>query len=259
MDVQSSAKVYVEEEKPEFYSGRVNDGSDLMIKDAVENCAPKWQSESSVSKADDFLSGSLLNVVQEYSSGKKTKKGKGSLESQVANLNVDSEECVAKVVPERIYSVAMHPSEHKLIAATGDKKGYLGLWDVDAKSKDSDSDGVYLFKPHSGAINNLEWNKSGTNLLSLAYDGTIRIFDVQKQCFRQAFGAFDESPEYKGEIGYGMDEGYRFYTQYACYDHRNEECLFLSTSLGGVAHLDLRANKATFDLALSEKKINTVR
>ena len=116
-----------------------------------------------------------------------------------------------------------------------------------------------MFKPHSGAINNLEWNKSGTNLLSLAYDGTIRIFDVQKQCFCQAFGAFDESPEYKGKIGYGMDEGYRFYTQYACYDHRNEECLFLSTSLGGVAHLDLRANKATFDLALSEKKINTVR
>jgi hypothetical protein len=57
-----------------------------------------------------------------------------------------------------------------------------------------------------------------------------------------------------------MDEGSRFYTQYACYDHRNEKCLFLSTSTGGVAHIDLRAKgKLTYDLSLSEKKINSIR
>ena len=157
--------------------------------------------------------------------------------------------------------MAFHPSSQKLIAAAGDKKGFIGLWDVDAASKgDNATDGVYLFKPHSGAVNNLEWNKSGTNLLSLSYDGTIRLFDVNRQSFTEAFAAYDDSEEFKGKIGYGMDEGNRFYTQYACYDHRNEDCMFLSTSVGGVAHLDLRKKgKLTWDMALSGKKVNTVR
>jgi len=37
---------------------------------------------------------------------------------------------VAKVVPERSFSVALHPSETKILAATGDKWGHLGIWDV---------------------------------------------------------------------------------------------------------------------------------
>ena len=39
-------------------------------------------------------------------------------------------EQVAKVVPQRIFSVAVHPTESKILALVGDKWGRLGLWDV---------------------------------------------------------------------------------------------------------------------------------
>ena len=37
---------------------------------------------------------------------------------------------VAKVVPQRIFSLAVHPTESKILAFVGDKWGRLGLWDV---------------------------------------------------------------------------------------------------------------------------------
>lgn len=264
-----SEKVVVEVEEEGFYNNRVNDGSDLSIKEAVELGGHKWVKENSVNLAEQFVQETLGNINNsDVGNSRKTKKVAGksnsnkSLASQVESWSVDDENCVAKVVPERIYSVAFHPSSHKLIATAGDKKGFVGLWDVDSpQSNDSGTNnGVHLFKPHSGAVNNLEWNRSGTNLLSLSYDGTIRLFDINNQCFTEAFACYDDSEEFKDKLGYGMEEdSRRFYTQYACYDHRNEDCLFLSTSMGGVAHIDMRNKKKTFDLVLGNKKINTVR
>ncbi len=265
-NLYSSEKVAVEADKDQFYNRRVNDGSDLSIQDAVELCGHKWVKDDSVGMANQFVGVALTRMNKDStklntSAKRKVGKSNASLASQVEGLSVDDESCVAKVVPERIYSVSFHPSSHKLIATAGDKKGFVGLWDVDAVStaEGSDTNGVYLFKPHSGAVNNLEWNKSGKNLLSQSYDGTIRLFDIHKQVFIEAFAAYDDSMEYKDHLGYGMDEGNKFYTQYACYDHRNEDCLFLSTSVGGVAHFDLRNKKKTFDMALGDKKINTLR
>ena len=37
---------------------------------------------------------------------------------------------VAKVVPERTFSVAIHPTAEKVLVFTGDMWGHLGLWDV---------------------------------------------------------------------------------------------------------------------------------
>jgi WD40 repeat protein len=244
-----------------FYNNRVNDGSDLSIKDAVELTGSKWVRESSVTDTEAFVS-KLSDIVSHHTEGQ-SMRNKRLLSSQLSVLNVDQHECVAKVVPDRIYSVAFHPCSQKLFAVTGDKTGYLGMWDVDtaiSMNSDNTTNGVYLFKPHSGAINSLEWNKSGSTLLSQSYDGTIRLFDIRRQVFTEAFAAYDTSEEFRGKIGYGMDEGNKFYTQYACYDHRNEDCIFLSTSLGGVLHIDLRSKaKLTFMLHLSEKKINSLR
>merc|ERR1711920_662144 len=56
-----------------------------------------------------------------------------------------------------------------------------------------------------------------------------------------------------------MDEGRKFYFQYGCLDKRNEQGLFISTSIGSVMHLDLRLKKKiTFQAYLDEKKINTI-
>ncbi len=53
------------------------------------------------------------------------------------------ERCVAKVVPDRIFSLAVHPTESKHLIAAGGKWGGVGLWDVD--DVHSDSHGVNLF------------------------------------------------------------------------------------------------------------------
>jgi hypothetical protein len=38
-----------------------------------------------------------------------------------------SPERIAKVVPQRIYSMAVHPTENELLLAVGDKWGNLGV------------------------------------------------------------------------------------------------------------------------------------
>ena len=50
---------------------------------------------------------------------------------------------VAKVVPDRIFSLAVHPTEEKVLVAAGGKWGGLGLWDV--KDTESENHGVHLF------------------------------------------------------------------------------------------------------------------
>ena len=45
------------------------------------------------------------------------------------SLKVEEDHAL-KAVPDRIFSVAMHPMESRLLAFAGDKWGKLGIWDV---------------------------------------------------------------------------------------------------------------------------------
>jgi len=95
------------------------------------------------------------------------------------NLTIN-ENRVAKVVPERIFSVDIHPGLGKLLAAAGGNSGGVGLWDVE--DLESATHGVHLYVPHSGPVNCLKWNKYNENqLVSTSYDGTVRALDVEKQ------------------------------------------------------------------------------
>ena len=254
----SGSNVYVEEKKEKFFKNRINDGSPLDVKDAVELTGHKWVKDNSVSSAESFLND--LNLSSKSSDVKNVISPRGvaeTISSQISKLNIDSEECVAKVVPDRIYSVAFHPSCSKIVTCAGDKQGYIGLWDVDSTSEETD--GVYLFRPHSSPVSNLEWTKCGSKLMSSSYDGTVKLFDITSQKFTQVFASYDESPEFKDKLGYGLDEGHKFWIQYTCFGS-TENTLFLSTSVGGVLHVDLRSKgKIAFDLTLSEKKINSIR
>ncbi|XP_069134241.1 WD repeat-containing protein 76-like [Argopecten irradians] len=93
------------------------------------------------------------------------------------------EERVAKVVPNRVFSVDIHPSEDKVLVAAGDKWGAVGLWDVMPGCEHS-TDGVIAYTPHSRPVNCLlfsPWNTS--SLFSCSYDGTLRVGDIQKEVF----------------------------------------------------------------------------
>lgn len=243
----------VREPEPEFYRGRINNGEDLTVEEAVNNTGEKWFSEDSVKTATD-MTNELSSMVFDDEDNSVEKEDPDSLESMCDAVSVDDDDCVAKLVPDRIYSVATHPSSDKLLVCAGDKTGYVGLWNAS-------NDSTALFKFHSGAAACLAWTPSGRSLMSASYDGTVRVLDVEKQCFKEAFATYDDSEEYADKPGVDMDTGYRYWTQYACIDHRSpESSIFVSTSIGTVMHLDWRSRtKVTFHEMLSEKKINSVR
>ena len=298
---------HAEKAEPEFYRGRVNDGSDLSIAQAVELAGPKWVHETAVADAEHLvrqvlqpLKHSAIGTTTSVSSNKDQKTQDEpspksvlrsgmtdgdddssryylppNLKTQVDALKADnSDECVAKVVPDRIYGIAVHPAMDGVVVAAGDKVGHVGIWNVDAssslgavnndhdKKKTTTNDGVHLFRFHSGAASCLEWTQNA--LFSASYDGTVRVFDVEAEKFSQVFATYDDTAEFAGRLGAGMDIGYKYWTQYATIDNRfsTEQCFFLSTSVGTVMHVDLRVGeqgRVTFHEHWSEKKINTVR
>jgi len=89
-------------------------------------------------------------------------------------------EGVAKVVPERIFSVVFHPGTEKIVTACGDKWGKVGLWDC--QDTEGSTHGVHLFSYHSRPVNCLTWDTANSNcLISTSYDGTSRVLDAGRQ------------------------------------------------------------------------------
>ena len=90
---------------------------------------------------------------------------------------------MAKVVPDRIYSVAVLPSSSSVVAAVGDRSGNLGIWNY--SNQDSlDQNGVLAFSPHTATINALAFDPTNpSKLFSTAYDGTIRCLDIETSRF----------------------------------------------------------------------------
>lgn len=272
-----------------FFKGRVNDGSDLSLEQAIELNDPKWNRNNSLSQAQALMNEMLSKDPSQDGSAakaltspkKKTRSptsvvasisdddaNNAAITSKVNALSIDKEEWVAKVTPDRIYYVATHPSESKLVCCAGDKQGYVGLWDVDAVSpEDSNNNhGVSLFRPHSRPISCLEW-LNHDNLVTASYDGSVRRLNVEKGVFEEIFATYDDSDStYLEDLGYGLDQGYRYWTQYVTTDPRSagmsNPCLFVSTSFGDVFHVDLRSPQKgmiTFHESVSDKKVNTVR
>ena len=105
---------------------------------------------------------------------------------------------------------------------------------------------------------------SGDNehMVTASYDGSVRRLNAQTGTFEEIFATYDESDStYLEDLGFGLDQGYRYWTQSVATDHRYKDaCLFVSTSLGDVFHVDLRKKqKMTFHETVSDKKINSVR
>ena len=45
-------------------------------------------------------------------------------------MKINTNRVAKVVVPNRIFSLDIHPSNNKLITAAGDKWGFLGIWDM---------------------------------------------------------------------------------------------------------------------------------
>ncbi|KAJ8049440.1 WD repeat-containing protein 76 [Holothuria leucospilota] len=141
-------------------------------------------------EGDDFIKG----IAKETKAVKQEKPEKlgaetNSLLRRLQNLKI-SERCVAKVVPNRVFSVGFHPSDTRTIVAAGDKWGMLGFWDMDSSEGD---DGVFLFNPHVRPINCLQFCPSQpSKIYTCSYDGTVRCGDFEKGVFDEIYATDEE-------------------------------------------------------------------
>lgn len=226
----------------------------MTLSEAIQHVGAKWMTEHSVRDAELLLRDTLVRSTQDPPPPVDEDSSQGML---------DELDCtqVAKVCPDRIYSMAVHPSMSDLLVSAGDKSGHVGLWKATTED-------VHLFRPHGGAVCALQWTGStgggSQNLLSASYDGTIRLLHVEREMFLPVFATYNrEEAQYRDQPGYGLGvPGHKFWTQFICLDPRwnSADCFFLATSIGTAMHLDLRVkDPMTFHQVLSEKKINTLR
>ena len=164
---------------------------------------------------------------------------------RMARLSVDDEESVCKVVPERIYGLAVHPRSSAILVAAGDKVGNLGLWNASDRDRNASDDdgGVVGYRPHSRTLNRLQYSAGGQKLYSWSYDGTVRCMDIEKGHFSLAYKQPDDD---EGWLQSGLLRG---------------NLLYVCDSDGTVACSDVRADAAKGNVwrkRLSEKKVNTV-
>ncbi|XP_029701670.1 WD repeat-containing protein 76 isoform X2 [Takifugu rubripes] len=131
-----------------------------------------------------------------------------------------NEDQVAKVVMNRIYCAAFHPSCSSLFMAAGDTIGNVGLWGLNSTWGD---DGVLLFKPHARCVSCMAFSRTcPVQLLSGSYDGSLRCMDVEKAIFDDV---------------YDFDDGLK------SFDFMSHDCstLVVGNFYGSIAIVDRRA------------------
>ncbi|KAJ8299090.1 hypothetical protein KUTeg_023150 [Tegillarca granosa] len=113
----------------------------------------------------DHLQKSLLKKIKVESPG--SQSSKDSFVKNFTKITL-SPERVAKVVPERIFSVAVHPSNHVTLAVAGDKWGRIGLWNVVYATPEDDDN----------LLKNFDFI-SPDSLIVAQQDGTVAVVDTR--------------------------------------------------------------------------------
>ncbi|XP_042263701.1 WD repeat-containing protein 76 [Thunnus maccoyii] len=134
------------------------------------------------------LPSQLFELCSEDTTEKKVELDLKEYRSALKNMRI-TEDRVAKVVKDRIFSAAFHPCASRLLMAAGDKWGKVGLWNLGG---DWGDDGVLLFEPHTRPVGCLAFSRAHpTHLLSLSYDGSLRCMDVEKSVFDDVYDIDD--------------------------------------------------------------------
>ena len=158
-----------------------------------------------------------------------------------------------KALDRRIYSAAIHPSDHKLLTAFGDVDGNLAIWTpaTDKKSSkgytgNTSENGIDLcvYRPHKQAITKIQFHPiHHTKLISSSFDGHIREFDLSS-------GEMKEMYEYVDGDNYGLTS----------FSLRKEDSsiYYISCESGAVHIFDSRsASDSAQRIQIHQKKINT--
>ena len=207
-------------------------------KEFLKQLLAKESSSSRRSNSSSSSGGSSSSS----SSGGSRRKTTSSSTSQIAKvfskLTVDEDHGVRKVTPERVYSLALMPSNNDVVVAAGDKKGNVGIWNVGSNEA---SDGVFATRPHSATVSHLSFSKTDhSKLITSSYDGSIKELDATKGVFREIVSFEDKSL-------YEFDSSPDMSTSYVADDD------------GEVHQIDFRNGEIIQTWAAHAKKINTLR
>ncbi|EXJ58315.1 hypothetical protein A1O7_05740 [Cladophialophora yegresii CBS 114405] len=159
-----------------------------------------------------------------------------------------------KITPERIYSMAFHPTTTRPIVFAGDKLGTLGIVDASQdvtglKKEDEDEDEdvqdpqITHIKPHTRTISAMHTHPSKPETIYTAsYDSSIRATDLTKSLAVEVYGP---SSREEDEPVSGVDMS-----------STDPNTLYFTTLNGAFGRYDTRAAPSTAELfQLSEKKI----
>ncbi|KLJ10253.1 WD repeat-containing protein [Blastomyces silverae] len=114
-----------------------------------------------------------------------------------------------KITPERVYSMAFHPTEAKPLIFAGDKLGNLGIFDAsqtrpvavkveDDEDEDEDDPDpiITIVKPHARTISSMHLHPSTpSKLYTASYDGSVRALDLEKSISTEAYAPASKSDE----------------------------------------------------------------
>ncbi|KAJ9586229.1 hypothetical protein L9F63_020138 [Diploptera punctata] len=192
------------------------------VKTFMESFEPDLKKEER-SSPKSKLSGDLQNLAKKFSK---------------LTLTADH---VVKVLPFRIYSLAVHPSETTTLLAVGDKWGHLGLWNMQAKGKES----ITVFEPHVGPVNCTSFCVNNpTKIYTTSHDGTVRCCDMNKLVFDEV---------------YSSDQDMRnSHTTWHC--QTDEASFLVAHGTGDVALVDTRTpNKVEGWYSCHERSVRTVQ
>ncbi|PGH30444.1 hypothetical protein GX50_06787 [[Emmonsia] crescens] len=260
-DEQYEAQRVVAQAKRMRVSGDLNMG-DIIVG------GQKWDGSSFLG-ADNAAPARYARTFGEEDIKKTTDKELKSLREKMSGLNLWKpwEPNRLKITPERIYSMAFHPTEAKPLIFAGDKLGNLGIFDAsqtrpvalkteDDEDEDGDPDPVIsIIKPHARTISAMRLHPSTpSKLYTASYDGSIRALDLEKSIATEAYAPASKSDE-ESVSGVDMapdDPHVLYFTTLEGFFFRHDTRL----SGNGNPSYNKSTNRGSTDIyQLSEKKI----
>jgi len=163
---------------------------DLKLEDLCE-------SKETCETISNYFDHKVKPILNEDPNVKESKSIFDNIETLGQNLEKlkITEETVAQVMPFRIFSLAVHPTESKLLVAAGDKWGSIGFWDV--LDRKSETKGIQVIKPHSRPVNCLTFDFfDNSKLVSTSFDGTMRIFDINEKMSSTLYARPEDKSSY---------------------------------------------------------------
>lgn len=184
-----------------------------------------------------------------YAGGTKDDEEFAALEDTFKDMQLLS---ANKVTPKRIYTAAFHPSTRRDVVFTGDKNGYISVWEPlanrDEGNEITGSDGITynLRIPHdSSPISCIKIPPTQPNkLFSSSYNSTLRRIDLEKGVSEEvfAFGGEEDGDYDDGALlsVFDFQRDVNLAGADSADDAINSNVLWCGDHRGGVIRLDLR-------------------